>query len=82
MDFLCFTVRSPPTGVATSCVYSLGLDTPVELVYSAGQFPDSQPAWRTGPGDGTVTLDSAMACTDFLTRCKINSHKIAFLKAK
>jgi len=55
-------------GVATSCVYSLGLDTPVELVYSAGQFPDSQPAWRTGPGDGTVTLDSAMACTHFLTR--------------
>lgn len=54
-------------GVRTSCVYSVGVDTPVGFVYGAG-FPDEQPRRILGDGDGTVSKESAEACRNFLTR--------------
>jgi len=53
--------------VNTSCVYSLGVDTPAGLVYGAG-FPDEQPEIIMGDGDGTVNTESLQDCRNFLTR--------------
>jgi len=52
--------------VRTSCIYSLGVDTPVGYVYGAG-FPDKQPMRILGDGDGTVSKESAEVCKNFLT---------------
>jgi len=54
-------------GVRTSCVFSVGVDTPAGFVYGDG-FPNEQPIRIMGDGDGTVTKESAQACRDFLTR--------------
>jgi len=53
--------------VRTSCVYSVGVDTPVGFIYGEG-FPDEQPRRIMGDGDGTVTKESAETCRKFLTR--------------
>ena len=52
--------------VRTSCVYSVGVKTPVGFVYKAS-FPDTQPERLLGDGDGTVSLESAEICKNFLT---------------
>jgi len=54
-------------GVPTSCVYSVGVPTPVQFVYNEG-FPDTQPTRLMGDGDGTVSKESAEACRTFLTK--------------
>ena len=52
--------------VKTTCVYSVGVNTPVGFVYGSG-FPDKQPAKLFGDGDGTVSKESAEECRNFLT---------------
>jgi len=54
--------------VPTSCVYSVGVDTPVGFVYGEGGFPDTQPQRILGDGDGTVSKESAELCRNFLTK--------------
>ena len=69
-------------GVRTVCVFTLGIQTPVKLIYQvrpAGgslslsllfkeNFPDGQPERLLGEGDGTVTKYSLEACQHFLTQ--------------
>jgi len=53
--------------VALSCIYSLGVDTPVGLRYGNG-FPDEQPSRLMGNGDGTVTQPSLAYCHRWMSR--------------
>ena len=69
-------------GVRTVCVFSLGIQTPVKLVYKVSvrsaltlshhslqeNFPDVQPDRLLGEGDGTVTKYSLEACQHFLNQ--------------
>ena len=69
-------------GVRTVCVFSLGVQTPVKLIYQVRpglahcrshysfkeNFPDAQPDRLMGDGDGTVTKYSLEACQHFLTQ--------------
>jgi lysophospholipase-3 len=62
-------------GVDTYCVYSYGIDTPNQLVYDEGEFPDGHATMLMGPGDGTVNLMSLKFCKQWLS--KHNSHHVA-----
>ncbi len=48
-------------GVPSHCLYSSGRDTATGLRYGE-EFPDSSPELLLGPGDGSVTINSARGC--------------------
>jgi len=54
-------------GVKLSCVYSLGIETPIGVDYtSTGSF-ENQPIRKNGDGDGTVTEQSLSYCRRWMT---------------
>jgi len=68
MDNIAGYVNLTHPRVRTVCLYTLGVKTPVKLVYKDQEtFPDSQPDRVMGDGDGTVTRESLEGCNQFLT---------------
>ncbi|XP_023340781.1 group XV phospholipase A2 [Eurytemora carolleeae] len=65
MDDVVNITRLEHPGVKTTCIYSVGVPTPVGLEYSDG-FPDTQPTRIKGDGDGSVTVNSLAYCSRFL----------------
>ena len=55
--------RSP--NVTTYCYYGMGKDTPLQLIYSRDNYPDSPPNVTTGDGDGTVPEKSLKVCGEW-----------------
>ena len=62
-------------GVDTYCVYSYGTDTPEQLVYDEGEFPDGDATMMMGAGDGTVNLRSLEYCKQWIYNH--NGHYVA-----
>ncbi|KAM9377900.1 lysosomal phospholipase A and acyltransferase [Pholidichthys leucotaenia] len=56
-------------GVAIHCLYGTGFPTPEAFQYSS-KFPDVEPTVRTGEGDGTVNLRSALRCKQWVGKQK------------
>lgn len=53
----------PPPNITLHCLYGSNVNTtPVQFVYTEGQFPDHQPKTISGDGDGTVNIMSLRAC--------------------
>ena len=59
------TSKFPPPNITTYCYYGLGKDTPLQLMYSEEQFPDSPPSVTNGNGDGTVPQRSLEICSQW-----------------
>ena len=51
-----------PPNVTTYCFYGHQFPTPERLVYTKGEFPDTEPILIIGDGDGTVNLNSLQSC--------------------
>ena len=66
-------------GVDTYCVYSYGTDTPNQLVFDEGEFPDGDATMLMGPGDGTVNIRSLEFCKEWLSNH--DSYHVAEVKA-
>ena len=54
--------RLAAPNVSTYCFYGLGIPTPMTSVYSGDEFPDAQPTFILGEGDGVVNKQSLDAC--------------------
>ncbi|XP_028264100.1 lysosomal phospholipase A and acyltransferase [Parambassis ranga] len=54
-----------PPGVAIHCLYGTGIPTSVAFQYS-DKFPDVEPTVVYGDGDGTVNLQSAIQCKQWI----------------
>lgn len=54
-----------PPGVAVHCLYGTGIPTSVAFQYS-DKFPDVEPTVVYGDGDGTVNLQSAIQCKQWI----------------
>ena len=52
----------PPPNVTLHCLDGTKMDTPLQFHYGPGEFPDTQPKTINGDGDGTVNINSLMAC--------------------
>ena len=52
----------PPPNITLHCLYGAKVNTPLQFIYSNGEFPDHQPKTINGDGDGSVNLKSLMAC--------------------
>ena len=56
------TGHLPPPNVSMHCLYGTNVGTPLQFVYTSDEFPDKQPKIFYGDGDGTVNIQSLMAC--------------------
>lgn len=52
----------PSPNITTYCFYGTNRKTREQLVYSEGTFPDKQPSYNYGDGDGTVNIRSLELC--------------------
>ena len=52
----------PAPNVTLHCFYGEDLNTPREFHYTTSTFPDLKPVIKYSNGDGTVNIDSLMAC--------------------
>ena len=68
----------PPPNVTLHCLYGSKVNTPYQYVYEEGQFPDHQPKTINGDGDGTVNINSLMACQRWRGQQKYNVTLQAF----
>ena len=58
------TGQLPPPNITMYCFYgNIHNTTPLQFVYGAGKFPDSEPTTIYGDGDGTVNIQSLRACS-------------------
>ena len=65
-----------PPGVELHCLYGTGVKTPESFRYStAASFPDSQPEYIYGDGDGSVNVRSLRAPKHWI---KNQTHPIYF----
>ena len=55
----------PGPNVTVYCFYGINVETEEQLVYDKDQFPDKQPSYTYGKGDGTVNLRSLKVCTQW-----------------
>lgn len=62
----------PPPNVTIHCLYGMDVQTPLQFHYGPGEFPDTQPKTINGNGDGTVNIDSLMACSRWKDQQKFN----------
>ena len=58
----------PAPNVTSFCFYGTNSSTVEQLIYNTGQFPDKQPSFKYGNGDGTVNLRSLQACSQWTSR--------------
>lgn len=58
----------PTPNITTFCYYGTNTSTPEQLVYASGQFPDKQPSFKYGDGDGTVNLRSLQVCSEWTSK--------------
>lgn len=61
-EILGLTGDLPPPNVTLHCIYGSEVKTPLQYIYSKGEFPDKQPKTINGDGDGSVNIQSLMAC--------------------
>lgn len=61
-DFGTLTGGLTPPNVTTFAFYGYQYPTPERYVYTAGEFPDTEPIEIMGDGDGTVNINSLEAC--------------------
>lgn len=52
-----------PPNITTYCYYGYDYPTPLQFKYTAGEFPDIEPIVYNGNGDGTVNIQSLLACS-------------------
>lgn len=63
-EIMNLTGQLPPPNVTTYCFYgNISKTTPVQFVYAPGGFPNSEPTTIYSDGDGTVNINSLMACS-------------------
>jgi lysophospholipase-3 len=55
-------LRVEPPGVPIHCIFGHDVQTPEQLTWARGYFPDYQPAVLYGDGDGTVNRKSLEVC--------------------
>ena len=56
------TSSLPAPNVTTYCFYGANVSTPLQFIYGPGEFPDTEPKIVNGSGDGTVNIESLLAC--------------------
>lgn len=61
-----------PPNVTTYCFYGHAYPTPKRLVYTKGEFPDTEPILVIGDGDGTVNINSLKACAEWKDQMPYN----------
>lgn len=69
-EIMNLTGALPPPNVTLHCLYGNQVKTPLQFIYEAGEFPDTQPKTITGNGDGTVNVNSLTACERWKTEQK------------
>ena len=55
----------PSPNITVYCFYGIDIPTEEQVVYGKDQFPDKQPSYTYGKGDGTVNLRSLKVCTQW-----------------
>ncbi|GFG39947.1 hypothetical protein Cfor_09004 [Coptotermes formosanus] len=57
-----YSVEFEAPDVEVHCLHGYGVDTVSRLVYKPGAFPDQDPDFLYGDGDGTVNIHSLEGC--------------------
>ena len=68
LEFKDLTNDLLPPNVTTYCYYGNSTATPLTYTYRLGDFPDTEPKATNGNGDGTVNINSLLACERWKTQ--------------
>lgn len=67
-----------PPNVTTFAYYGHKYPTPERYVYTKNEFPDTEPNQIIGDGDGTVNLNSLLACQRWATQMTYKLTMVGF----
>ena len=78
LDFGKLTGGLTPPNVTTFVYYGCDYPTPERFVYTADEFPDTEPEEIMGDGDGTVNINSLESCKVWQTQMTYNLTMMKF----
>ena len=79
LEFGMLTSDLIPPNVTTYVYYGYQYPTPDRLVYTVGEFPDTEPILIMGDGDGTVNINSLLSCQRWKKQMPYNLTMVGFL---